>query len=255
MELVRSLCSCVDGRPAFEPQQTDHLDYTLLGFRAPGRSPRQRRARGGLGVGRIGLAVLSPRLAARPVHLDDRHPHLAEMPGESRPVRTSSLDADAIECAEAAKPRKQLRVPHRGGRERGVAEHPSRGIESCRGVSVLVRIYSAGDARSVPCRVHNRPLPRGKREGPDPNRATDRTVTGAGARAPMRSRSPDWIQPRATEATADCSTQRHSREVGPKQGSGCRPVARAHILTVPAHARPAHRLLHAVRVAECAELG
>src|SRR4030095_994403 len=44
-------------------------------------------------------------------------------------------------------------------------------------------------------------------------------------------------------------------EVDPKQGSGCRPVARAHILTVPPHARPPHRLLHPVRVAQVPDLG
>ena len=52
------------------------------------------------------------------------------------------------------------------------------------------------------------------------------------------------LQPHATGSTADGSTPRHSREVGPKQGSGCRPVARAHILTVPTHARSGHRLQH-----------
>jgi hypothetical protein len=43
-----------------------------------------------------------------------------------------------------------------------------------------------------------------------------------------------------TGATADASTQGHSREVDPKQGSGCRPVTHPRIITVPAVALATH---------------
>src|SRR5262249_9136200 len=75
-------------------------------------------------------------------------------------------------------------------------------------------------------------------------RAAGRTVMGAST-CSYEATKPDQTQPRATGAATDGSTQRHSREVDPRQGSGRRPVAHGDILTVPAVALAAHAHLDA----------
>ena len=101
-------------------------------------------AGGGLGVDRVGLALLAPCLAIRPVDLDQLDPGHPQMQRQTGPVGPGALDPDLVQLAVRAQPRQQQPIAGRGGRELPMPEQPPGRVEHRGSVGVLVRVHPAG---------------------------------------------------------------------------------------------------------------
>ena len=100
----------------------------------------QRRPRGRLGVGGIGLAPAPARLAVRADHLHHRHAPSGEMSRHARPVAAGAFDADTLQVAPTAQPVQELAVAGAGRRERRHTQQPPRAVDGRRHMVVPVGV-------------------------------------------------------------------------------------------------------------------
>ena len=106
------------------------------GLRGPGSADRVQRVR---------LALPTPVLPVRTVHLDDPDARCGDVAGQPGAVTAGPFDADQAHGAEPAQPAQQAGVAGRGGRELPDAEQAADGIERGGDMGICVSVYAAGN--------------------------------------------------------------------------------------------------------------
>ena len=94
----------------------------------------------------VGLPMPSTDLAVRAVDLDDRHPSLSEVTGQTRPVGAGPLDPDGLKRPEGDQERQQPAIADRCGRERVRAQDSTEGVAGSGDVDVGVSVHASDDS-------------------------------------------------------------------------------------------------------------
>ena len=160
------------------------------------------------------FAEFAAVLTVGSVDLDNIHASSAQEAGESHAEAAAALDADAVQGAEPLGPSQQRRVAGLRRRHHLATQAPAEPVEGNRNVHVGVRVDPQDDERlglvGDGQEVHRALLSlKGPASACASRETTDKTATGPGVRAPMRSRSAPTGGAAAPAWLADGSVERH----------------------------------------------
>ena len=205
----------------------NHLDRADASLRFRQRLAGEDRARGGLSIEHVGLAVPATGASVGAVDFQDMMPCLAQGTGKTSPIRPGSFDTEGRHGAEGAGPRVEEWYPTR---LTGTIVAPRRTPNAFRAtaawVSLCVSIPMMILRLGASCCLAAIRASCGGCWDPALARA-DRTVTGSRLQAPIRSRTR-----RSAGAAREVERSMPGHEVNRKLGSD--PSGSSGILTVVA---------------------
>jgi hypothetical protein len=106
-------------------------------------------ARGcGLGVDRVGLAMVGAQTSVEPRYLHHAHPLALQVAGETGAVRSRPLDADGNDFAVGPQPQVEPVVAGLGGGELAATDQAARGVDGGGTMHSGVRVDPADDLDS-----------------------------------------------------------------------------------------------------------